>query len=273
MKERKTIWAPLYGASADRSIWVIGSGNSRGLGQSHPEDQDELEGVVEGEPVNGIDHALKHAGVLISWSCRAISTRMGHLREESKRDPVLRGKDVSNQQRASGELGKAFCSTYRQPLQHVLALFAKCGAVCGRKLATGKTYLGVIDLGGREESFQRVVAGEGKADDVDEELAGDVEEDKEEVDGANAEDGVDLGHIGLLLEVDERRVLGQLYSGGRVSFELERCGGDDGAAVVVACRDCDRSHGREGLAGNTYLFVELGNLVLGLLLERHGGRR
>jgi len=30
-----------------------------GLGKSHPEDEDELEGVVEGEPVDGVDQALK----------------------------------------------------------------------------------------------------------------------------------------------------------------------------------------------------------------------
>jgi len=29
-----------------------------GLGESHPEDQDELEDVVEGEPVGGVDGAL-----------------------------------------------------------------------------------------------------------------------------------------------------------------------------------------------------------------------
>lgn len=107
--------------------------------------------------------------------------------------------------------------------------------MCGHEPAAGKTYLSVINLGGGEESVQRVVAGEREANNIDEELASDVEEDEEEVDGTDAEDGVDLGHIGLLLEVDEGRVLGQLESNGQVSLELERCSGDDGAVVVVAC--------------------------------------
>lgn len=32
----------------------------RGLGKSHPQNEDELEGVVEGEPVNRADSALEH---------------------------------------------------------------------------------------------------------------------------------------------------------------------------------------------------------------------
>jgi len=32
-----------------------------GLGKSHPKDKDELEGVVEGEPVNGINCALEES--------------------------------------------------------------------------------------------------------------------------------------------------------------------------------------------------------------------
>lgn len=31
-----------------------------GLGKSHPQGQDELEGVVEWEPVNGVDGALEN---------------------------------------------------------------------------------------------------------------------------------------------------------------------------------------------------------------------
>jgi len=34
--------------------------STTGLGKRHPEDEDEFEGVVEWEPVNGVDHALKH---------------------------------------------------------------------------------------------------------------------------------------------------------------------------------------------------------------------
>jgi hypothetical protein len=32
----------------------------RSLGERHPQNEDELKGVVEGEPVNGVDGALKH---------------------------------------------------------------------------------------------------------------------------------------------------------------------------------------------------------------------
>jgi hypothetical protein len=37
-----------------------------GLGESHPEDKDELEGVVEGEPVDGTDGTLKDANEKVS---------------------------------------------------------------------------------------------------------------------------------------------------------------------------------------------------------------
>ena len=40
--------------------------NSPGLGKGHPQDQDKLEGVVEGEPVDGANHALKDAGDVVS---------------------------------------------------------------------------------------------------------------------------------------------------------------------------------------------------------------
>lgn len=32
----------------------------RSLGEGHPQDQNELEGVVEGEPVDSVNSALKH---------------------------------------------------------------------------------------------------------------------------------------------------------------------------------------------------------------------
>jgi len=79
-----------------------------------------------------------------------------------------------------------------------------------RRARGGDTYLSVIDLAGAEESGQRVVAGDNKARDVNEELAGDVEEDEEEVEGSKAQDRVDLGHRSLLLKVVEGGVLRQL---------------------------------------------------------------
>ena len=58
--------------------------------------------------------------------------------------------------------------------------------------------------------MQRVVAGDDKAGNVDKELAGNVEEDQEEVEAGETKDGVDLGNRGLLLKVVEGGVLGQL---------------------------------------------------------------
>jgi len=113
-----------------------------GLGKSHPEDQDELEGVVEGEPIHSVDGTLKDG-------------------QEGVDDPV------------------------RQPLS-------------------------IIDLAGAEQGRQRVITRNDEAGDVDEESASNVEEDQEEVEGSETKDDVDLGNRGLLLEVVEGGVFGQL---------------------------------------------------------------
>jgi len=112
------------------------------LGKGHPQDEDELEGVVEGEPVDGVDSALENG-------------------QEGVGDPV------------------------GQPV-------------------------GVIGLALGEQSLERVVAGDEEASKVDEELAGNVEEDEEEVESTETEDDVDLGDGALLLQVVEGRVFGQL---------------------------------------------------------------
>lgn len=70
--------------------------------------------------------------------------------------------------------------------------------------------LGVIALAGGEEGLEGVVGGDDEAGGVDEELSSNVEEDKEEVEGAEAEDNVNLGNVGLLLKLLQLRVLGQL---------------------------------------------------------------
>lgn len=46
-KEWKTIWAPLCWISTDRKV-ASDKLDSLGLGKGHPEDKDELEGVVKG---------------------------------------------------------------------------------------------------------------------------------------------------------------------------------------------------------------------------------
>ena len=111
--------------------------------------------------------------------------------------------------------------------------------------------MGVICLARGEESLHRVVAGDDKTGKVDEKLASNVEEDEEKVQGGNTKDDIDLRDRGLRLEVVEGRVLGELQLVSR---------------HVVGGRSQD------GISG-THLLVELGDLVLGAVLERHFGRR
>lgn len=113
-----------------------------GLGKRHPEDQDELEDVVEGEPVSGADGTLNDG-------------------QESVDNPV------------------------RQPLS-------------------------VIGGTGSEESLKRVVTGNQETGKVDEELASDVEENQEEVDANQTQDRIDLGDVGLALQVVKNGVLREL---------------------------------------------------------------
>lgn len=92
------------------------------------------------------------------------------------------------------------------------------------------SYLSVIRGTRGEEGLERVVAGEKETGEVDEELASDVEEDKEEVDSDQTQDGVDLGNRGLTLKVVEDGVLGEL---------LHRNVSRDGAQeTVVIAGDC-----------------------------------
>jgi hypothetical protein len=70
-----------------------------------------------------------------------------------------------------------------------------------------KAYLSIVSLAGAEQSFQRVISRNDEAGEVDEELASDVEEDEEEVQGEKAEDDIDFGNRRLALEVVEGRVL------------------------------------------------------------------
>lgn len=70
--------------------------------------------------------------------------------------------------------------------------------------------LAIIGLATGEEGAERVVGWDGKAGSVDQELAGNVKEDEEEVQGAEAECDVDLGDAGLLLEVVEDGIFAEL---------------------------------------------------------------
>lgn len=107
----------------------------------------------------------------------------------------------------------------------------------------------VISLAAGEQGLERVVGWEGKAGSVDEELAGDVEEDEEEVESAETEDDVDLGDAGLLLEVVEGWVLGELPDRRKSAVMLP--------SLLTVSR-------RELWDG---LLVELAHVVLGLLLH------
>ena len=68
--------------------------------------------------------------------------------------------------------------------------------------------MGIINFACTEQSFQGIVTGDKEPSEVDEEVASNVEEDKEEIDADEAKKGVDLGHRSLLFEVVEDRILG-----------------------------------------------------------------
>lgn len=65
-----------------------------------------------------------------------------------------------------------------------------------------------------EKRLKGVITGDQETGKVDEELASNVKEDKEEVDSDKAEDDIDLGDIGLTLKVGKDRVLGELQNDG-----------------------------------------------------------
>jgi hypothetical protein len=70
--------------------------------------------------------------------------------------------------------------------------------------------LGVVDLACAKQGIEGVVPWDDETCEVDEEGAADVEENQEEVNSDQAEEGIDLGDAGLLLEIVERRILGEL---------------------------------------------------------------
>ena len=71
--------------------------------------------------------------------------------------------------------------------------------------------MGIINLACTEQSFEGVVPWDKESGKVDKKVSGDVEEDKEEVDADETEEGVDLRHRGLLFEVVEHWIFGQLF--------------------------------------------------------------
>ncbi len=73
-----------------------------------------------------------------------------------------------------------------------------------------RAYLSVVCLSYAEQRLKRIVSWYDEAGNVHEELASDVEEDEEEVDPEKAEESIDFGDGGLLLQVVEHRILGKL---------------------------------------------------------------
>lgn len=62
----------------------------------------------------------------------------------------------------------------------------------------------------RKEGVHRVVTGDDEASKVGEELATEVEDDKEEVESTEADEGIGLWHARLALKVVKGGVLGEL---------------------------------------------------------------
>jgi hypothetical protein len=144
----------------------------------------------------------------------------------------------------------------------------------------GRTHLSVIGLGSGEQSVQGVVAGDDESSNVNEELAGNVEEDEEEVEAGETEDSVGLGDRGLLLEVVEGGVLGKLDNTAvseehsamrkRSKQSVARVTSIMQAVPARGVRQgdlCMRMRTREGI----YLLVELRQVRLGSILDRHDG--
>jgi hypothetical protein len=70
--------------------------------------------------------------------------------------------------------------------------------------------LSVIDGAAGKQSVEGVVGGNNKANCVHEKLGSDVEEDQEEVQGAESEHDVDLGYAGTGLQIIEEFVFPEL---------------------------------------------------------------
>ena len=167
------------------------------LGKSHPKDENEFKSIVEGEPIDGANGTFKN-------------------RQEGICDPILRRmiSQMLDQERS--------LSVSREGDKHTVSHYGSCQPTIKGKCPTPKagrspeggrpicTYLGIIRLTRAEQSLKRVIGGNDKSSGIHKELAGDVEEDKEKVESAEAENDVDLGDGGLLLKVVEGRIFRQL---------------------------------------------------------------
>jgi len=94
--------------------------------------------------------------------------------------------------------------------------------------------LSVIRLPNTEECVKGIVSRYHKSSNIGEELTGNVEEDEEEVECAQAEESVNLGNRGLLFQIVQNRVLRKLLinlGDVALSFVLERHGGARGVLL------------------------------------------
>lgn len=135
--------------------------------------------MVLTEPVDGIDGALKDG-------------------EEGKADPVLQMLVTW-----TSTVGEVYIRS--ATIAQLLASFDHLSDI-------DLTYLSVIGGSGAEQCLDTIVSWNDETSRVDEEFSGNVEEDEEEVDSTETENDVDLGNRGLLFEVVESSILGQLCS-------------------------------------------------------------
>lgn len=106
-------------------------------------------------------------------------------------------------------LSRRVIRTYRQPL-YQFQLSAGQARGYGTGSSAIATHLSIIGFTSREECVKGVVTGDEETDEVDEELARDVEENKEKVDSNKTQESIHLGDRGLSLKLVEDGVLGQL---------------------------------------------------------------
>ena len=141
--------------------------------------------------------------------------------EKSKHHPILSISHVISTRHVEGYLGQRARSnhragTYSQPLYQQLISERPTNQSKGggkkkpKETGGAKTHLSVIPSTRRKQRLKRVVAGEQETGEINEELATDVEENKEKVHADQAEDHVDLWDGALALEVVEDGVFGEL---------------------------------------------------------------
>jgi hypothetical protein len=121
--------------------------------------------------------------------------------------------------------------------------------------------LRIITLSHAKQSLEGIIPRDHKPGDIGQELSSNIKEDEEEVGRDKPEERVDLGDRGLLLQIVQSWVLGELFMTG-VSSEIY-CG-RDGLEIAPV------SSAHEQVNRRIYLFVDVCDVVLSFILEgRH----